>query len=209
MADPAAPVAKSARARRAEEQARWRAELDRRARRVRLFRMGVAVVVGVAVLALIAPTVFGWFNRPALDNVQTFNITGAQHVQGAVAYPQTPPAGGDHSAVWQNCGFYDQPIRNENAVHSMEHGAVWITFRPDLPPAQVDQIQQIARSQSHILASPYPDLPSLVVATAWGNQLRLDSADDPRLREFVRRFRQGPQTPEPGAVCSGGTGQPR
>lgn len=209
MAESAAPATKSSRARRTEEQARWRAELDRRARRVRLFRIGVATLVALAVLALIAPTVSGWFNRPSLDNVLTFNISGAQHVQGAVAYPQTPPAGGNHSPVWQNCGFYDQPIRNENAVHSLEHGTVWITYQTELPAPQIEQIAQIARSQTYVLAGPYPDLPSPVIATGWANQLRLDSADDPRLREFVRRFRQGPNAPEPGAVCSGGTGQPR
>ncbi|MPZ29305.1 MAG: DUF3105 domain-containing protein, partial [Micromonosporaceae bacterium] len=47
-----------------------------------------------------------------------------------------------------------------------------------------------------------------VVASAWGKQLPLDSADDPRLKEFVRTFAQGPQTPEPGAPCTGGAGEP-
>lgn len=209
VAEPAAPEAKSSRARRLEQQARLRAELDRRAQRARLVRIAIAVTVGAALLALLVPTVVGWFNRPSLDNVQSFNVPGAQHVQGIVAYAQTPPAGGDHAPRWQNCGFYDQPIQNENAVHSQEHGAVWITYRPDLAAGQVDQIRQLARGQTYVLASSYPDLPAPVVASAWGTQLRLESADDPRLREFVRRFRQGPQTPEPGAVCTGGLGQPR
>ena len=66
----------------------------------------------------------------------------------------------------------------------------------------------MAHSQTYILVSPYPDLPSPVVASAWGKQVSLESADDPSLTRFVRAYRQGPQTPEPGAVCTGGIGQP-
>ncbi|HET9972943.1 MAG TPA: DUF3105 domain-containing protein [Streptosporangiaceae bacterium] len=36
-----------------------------------------------------------------------------------------------------NCGIYDQPVPNERAVHNMEHGAIWITYQPSLPQAQV------------------------------------------------------------------------
>jgi hypothetical protein len=53
------------------------------------------------------------------------------------------------------------------------------------------------------------DLPSPVVASAWGKQLRLDGAGDPRLERFVSAFQQGPQTPEPGAACTGGVGEPK
>jgi hypothetical protein len=42
-----------------------------------------------------------------------------------------------------------------------------------------------------------------VVASAWGKQLRLKSVDDPKLQEFIRAYRKGPQTPEPGAPCTG------
>ena len=47
-------------------------------------------------------------------------------------YPTSPPAGGAHDAAWLDCGVYDEPIRDENAVHDLEHGTVWISYRPDL-----------------------------------------------------------------------------
>jgi hypothetical protein len=122
--------------------------------------------------------------------------------------PQTPPVGGPHNPIWQNCGFYSKPVRNENAVHSMEHGAVWITYSPDLPKDQVETLRDIAHRNSYVLVSPYSDLPSQVVASAWGKQLHLNSADDPRLEQFVRAYQQGPQNPEPGAPCNGGVGSP-
>jgi hypothetical protein len=86
----------------------------------------------------------------------------------------------------------------------MEHGAVWITYRPGLPEEQVDKLRQMARNQTHVLVSPYPDQPSAVVASAWGKQLRLDSAADSRLEQFVSAFQRGPHAPEPDAPCRGG-----
>ncbi len=87
----------------------------------------------------------------------------------------------------------------------MEHGAVWITYRPGLPQDQIEKLRDLAQSQTYILVSLYPSLPFPVVASAWGNQLRLESAEDPRLEQFVHAFRLGSQTPEPGAPCTGGT----
>ena len=72
----------------------------------------------------------------------------------------------------------------------------------------MDSLRQLAHGQTYVLVSPYPDLPAPVVASAWGKQLRLDSADDPRLDEFVRAFRLGRQAPERGGPCDGGLGQP-
>ena len=144
----------------------------------------------------------------APEGVKTYDVGPAgKHTPGDVDYEQTPPAGGPHNPVWQNCGFYDKPIRDESAVHSLEHGAVWITYSPDLPQDQVNELKDIAESQSYILVSPYPDLPdnTPVVASAWGKQVALDGANDPDLESFIQAYRQGPQTPEPGAVCTGGT----
>ncbi len=144
----------------------------------------------------------------APDDVKTYDVGPAgQHTGEEVDYAQNPPAGGEHNPVWQNCGFYDKPVRDENAVHSQEHGAVWITYSPDLPQDQIDELRNIAESESYTLVSPYPDLSddTPVVASAWGKQVGLDGAGDPDLEGFIQAYQQGPQTPEPGAVCTGGT----
>jgi hypothetical protein len=129
-------------------------------------------------------------------------------VKGPVSYPQTPPVGGNHASVWQNCGFYSTLVTDENAVHSLEHGAVWISYRPDLPQRQLDSLRQLAQRQPYVLVSPYPGLPAPLVASAWGHQLRLGSAYDPRLEQFVGVFRLGSQAPERGEPCTGGKGTP-
>jgi len=143
-----------------------------------------------------------------IKGVEHAKITDQTHTEDNVNYPENPPIGGPHNPVWQNCGFYSQPVQDENAVHSLEHGAVWITYSPDLPNDQVQTLRSLTASGKYLLVTPREDLPSPVVASAWGYQLKLDNANDPRLAQFLSKFIQGPQTLEPGAPCTGGTGDP-
>jgi hypothetical protein len=144
-----------------------------------------------------------------LTGLQTYSGLARDHVSGAVVYPQTPPVGGKHSAIWQNCGVYSAPVQNENAVHSLEHGAMWITYRPDVPATEIAAIADDVSGQPYGLVSPYPGLPSPIVATAWGVQLKLQSASDPRLKSFINTYKSGSHAPEPGGECTGGTGTPQ
>jgi hypothetical protein len=139
------------------------------------------------------------------------------HVNGPVTYSVTPPVGGDHNGTWMNCGVYDKPVPVERAVHNLEHGAVWITYQPSLPKTEVDQLLAFFKRQTVVAGSssryvdltPYPGLPSPIVVTAWGLQLRLTSPADPRLQQFVTKFRVSQKyTPEYGGACAGGLGTP-
>lgn len=180
---------------------------QQRTRKILTLLAGVAIVAAVGAAFLFGGSEDEGAGEPPAG-VESFDVPSRDHVEGAVDYPQDPPGGGNHSGVWQNCGFYDTPAVNENVVHSLEHGALWIAYRPDLAADQVQAIRDLAGSESFVLATQYPGLRSPVVATAWGRQLALDQATDPRLEAFVRAFMVGPTTPEPGAPCTGGTGEP-
>jgi hypothetical protein len=145
----------------------------------------------------------------ALTGLQTYPGLARDHVSGTVVYPQTPPVGGKHSATWQNCGVYSAPVPNENAVHSLEHGAMWITYRPDLPPSEIATVVRDTSGEPYALVSPYAGLPSPIVASAWGVQLKLNSASDPRLKSFIETYKSGSRAPEPGGECTGGAGTPQ
>lgn len=175
--------------------------MDRR-RRLAIIGAATAAVLAIAGAVTIS-IVREQASKPSLSAVQSYTVKQG-HVTTAVTYAQTPPAGGEHAPVWLNCGTYVKPVPNENAVHAMEHGAVWVTYRPDLPAAQVEQLRT-AIPDTYTVLSPYPGIKTPVVASAWGKQLALTGPDDPRLAAFVRAYRQGPQTPEQGAACTGGT----
>ena len=168
-------------------------------------------VVGLLVLVLLVALSVALLSpqqASAIAGVETFDNVPQGHQPGQLTYPQTPPAGGVHNPAWQNCGVYDQPIQKEMGVHSQEHGAVWITYRPDLPAADIEQLKALMRGRSYALLTPYPDLPAPVVASAWGVQLKADGTADPRLSLFVAKYAQGAQAPELGAPCTGGIGTP-
>lgn len=182
---------------------------ERNQREMRIIRIGSAVLL-VALIALIGYGVFQWADDQSSNDMPEKTVTdytyaGGQHVDGVVQYAESPPVGGQHNNVWQNCGFYSAEINSENAVHSLEHGAVWITYQPDLPQDQIDKLQDIAEEQDYILVSPYPGLDSPVVASTWNHQIKLDGANDSDLMRFINNYKQGPDTPEPGAACSSGT----
>ena len=168
----------------------------------------LAAAAIAALLALLWFPQFTFVGRPMPAGVEQFDVPERRHVDTPVTYAQMPPVGGNHAPIWQNCGFYAQPIGNVYAVHSMEHGAVWITYQPELAPEQLERLRQLIQHESYVIASPYPGLPVPVVASAWGYQLRVDAADDPRLEQFVRTFQLGPQAPERQGPCMGGVGKP-
>jgi hypothetical protein len=137
-----------------------------------------------------------------IAGVETFEVSSASHTDEPVDYPQDPPAGGPHFGSWQKCQVYDEPVQNEHAVHSQEHGAVWITYQPDLPDADRTVLEKLAEDQPYLLVSPYPGLEDKAVASAWGAQLRVDDVNDPRLQAFIDRY--AGNGPERGASCASG-----
>ena len=91
------------------------------------------VLLGGALAAPLVARVAGYERAPTdLGDVRTWDIEDTRHTDEDVDYPQTPPAGVTHAPVWLACGVYDVPVRDENAVHDLEHGTVWITHDPDL-----------------------------------------------------------------------------
>jgi hypothetical protein len=132
-------------------------------------------------------------------------IDARDHKAGPQTYETNPPVGGAHNAVWQNCmgDVYDQPIANEHAVHSLEHGAVWVTYKQGLAADQVAELKKKVEGKDYMFMSPIAGLDKNVSLQAWGYQLKLDSATDPRIDDFIKALRVN-ATMEPQAVCSGG-----
>ena len=179
------------------------------------------VIAGSAALgvALVALLVYAVLNQgggvdPVLrdpDNaiegitVADEEALGRDHVAGPVEYPQVPPPGGDHNGVPQTCDVYTEEIASEHAVHSLEHGAVWVTYDDSVSEDDVETLADEVRGNPYRLMSPVADQESPIVLTAWGRTLEVDRADDERVSDFLRAYTNGAQTPEKGAACVGVT----
>ncbi|WP_408895569.1 DUF3105 domain-containing protein [Nocardioides sp. R1-1] len=140
-----------------------------------------------------------------LDAVEEYAGLTNQHLDPGeeLAYPQSPPAGGDHAPYWLECGVYDEPLPEEPLVHDLEHGTVVLTYRPeDVGAAGVERLA--AQLPDNGILAPHPDQPAPVVITVWGRQLALTGPDDPRIALFVAAYGAGETAPEPFASCHGG-----
>jgi Protein of unknown function (DUF3105) len=144
----------------------------------------------------------------SIPGIQHYTGLTRNHVTTTIKYPQSPPVGGDHSPVWADCTgtVYPNAIANENAVHTLEHGAIWITYKPGLAASQVDVLSKLVAGNQYMLLTPYPGLKTNVSLQAWGYQLFVDSATDPRIQQFISDLKLNQQnTPELGASCDNPT----
>ncbi|MBN9737720.1 MULTISPECIES: DUF3105 domain-containing protein [unclassified Pseudonocardia] len=143
----------------------------------------------------------------AIEGIVSQEYPGLQHVLGfqSVAYTHSPPFGGAHDGFWAACNgvVYPQPVRSENLVHSLEHGAIWITYNPDqVDEAALGSLRQRVEGQPYTVMSPYPGLDSPISLQSWGHQLKLTDAEDERIDQFIRSLRTNRFThPEVGASC--------
>lgn len=193
---------------------------DPRRTGIQVLVVGLSVLAAVLVLAaaVAVPRVVedladdgaaaGLSSRAAsLDGVLVVADLSPEHRDDEdVSYDQTPPVGGPHDPQWLACGAYAEPVRDENAVHDLEHGTVWITYDPGLAETDVAALERILPDDG--ILSPYPDLPAPVVITVWGVQLRLSGPHDPRLPLFLAEYGDGGTAPEPMASCEGGLTDP-
>jgi hypothetical protein len=161
---------------------------------------GVAGVVVIGLVAIIAnpPEEFPDEPPPGAEEVA---VGAPTHVEGPIDYDREVPAGGQHNPIPVACTIYDQPLPPENVVHSLEHGAVWITYQNE-DAVNLGSLERLARSRSKVILSPVPTQTSPIMATAWGWQLELHDAGDTRLPQFIQAV-QGDfsKAPESGASC--------
>lgn len=190
------------------------------------------ITIGAVVLVLALAVGIGWVvfskasdNRtldayvPSADNkdpsttisgiyADTAKYKTALHVQSTqrVDYDMYPPVGGPHDGFWAACNgvVYTKPVRDENMVHTLEHGAVWIAYNPNTVAAgDLDVLKGLVQDQQFMLMSPYPTLTDHPISLqAWGHRLQVDSASDPRVKQFITALRRNPYVyPEIGATC--------
>lgn len=182
-----------------------------RERRMRLLTLGATAVI------LVGLGGGGWYLVDAaqakeeakaapISGVKSWSKLTQNHVTKPVTYKMSPPVGGDHSQMWVNCDrqVYTKAVPNENAVHGLEHGAVWITYNDKAAKADVKTLAEKVTNTTYTFMSPYQDQSSPIVLSAWEHQLKVDRASDPRVAKFLDKYVQGAQTPEPGAACTNG-----
>ena len=121
-------------------------------------------VIGYATLHKGTASTNGGYTNPEIADAKA--IPGViykpepnhNHVEGNITYDTSPPVGGNHSQYWADCSgtVYPNAIANENAVHMLEHGAVWITYKPGLAADQVATLAKLVHGRRPDGDEPVP-----------------------------------------------------
>lgn len=193
-------------------QAHWAAEAKAARKQKVLWGAGgvtaVALVGALVTVAVVTDPPPPTRQDIEIAGLETFEDLDAEHVNSPVDYAQDPPVGGDHASTWLNCGVYTEKVPKENAVHSLEHGAVWAAYDPSaLTEEEITAVQE-ALPDTYAVVSPYEGLESPITLSAWGAQVAVETPNDERIEDFVAKYWQSPEAPEPGAACTGGLDGP-
>lgn len=129
-----------------------------------------------------------------------------EHAEGNLGYDLTKsvPVGGKHNPKWAACKMWFTPVATEYLIHSMEHGAVWIAYETTISDADVMRFNDIAEINPYVVVTPHVKLPAPIVISAWGLQITAATSIEPKIADFIDKYANGPQTPEPGAPCKEG-----
>jgi Protein of unknown function (DUF3105) len=115
---------------------------------------------------------------------------GGTHVQENVDYETNPPTSGNHNPEQQADGAYAEPVRDEFAVHALEHGRIAIQYSPDLPEEDQLALKGVFDEDPFgMLMFPNPDMRYEVAATAWTQLLGCETYEGQATLDAIRDFR--------------------
>lgn len=110
-------------------------------------------------------------------------------------YNSNPPTSGPHYPEPAKWGIYDRELADEQLVHNLEHGGIWISYRDPADQELITKLKDIADDYSlKVIMTPRPQDDSAIAVAAWGRLLKLDAFDDGQIRGFIKAFiNKGPE----------------
>lgn len=133
------------------------------------------------------------------DLSQAIPIIGRDHIVEGAPHPDynsNPPTSGWHYSEAAPAGFYERELTDEQLVHNLEHGHVWISYRSALPAEAIKILKKTAGG--NVIATLRDKNDTDIALTSWGRldkfNLENNSLDEQRVRNFILRYRnRGPE----------------
>ena len=160
------------------------------------------IVIWIAVIAIIGAAIYGlvWLSKKAAMNKpgEAIPELSRDHIPVGSPRPQynsNPPTSGPHypeSAAW---GVYDKTLPDEQLLHNLEHGGIWISYKDAGDKDLADQLKSLASKYTlKVIMEPRPADDSRIAVAAWGRLLKLDHFDKQQIRDFINAYiNRGPE----------------
>lgn len=154
--------------------------------------ISVAIIIG-AVYGLIVLS-----RQSAGGSVgQAYPILGKQHVSIGASHPNynsNPPTSGWHYASPAEWGVYGNELPDEQILHNLEHGGVWISYNK-VDDETKTQLEKIGRVNSGIVVTPRQANDTPIALASWGRLQKLESFDEAAIINFIKANKN--KSPEP------------
>lgn len=138
----------------------------------------------------------------SVEGVEEFEIIGREHIAQGTAgsgYNSNPPTSGPHWGAPATNGIHDEQLADEQTIHNLEHGHIWITYKPDISDEDRQKLAEIAKSDDwKVLISKRETNSNPIILVAWGRLLRLNEFNEAKIKDFIKTYRnRGPEkTPD-------------
>lgn len=154
-------------------------------------------------LAVLGLLIYGgiWWSRSARQNLpgELIPDQGREHVTSAnhPPYSSNPPTSGWHFGWEAEWRVYKEELPDETLIHNLEHGGIWISYRPDIPEDIIKRLESFYDKYGRkIIVTPRPKNDTDIALAAWTRLDKFNASDysDERVERFIKAFRnKGPE----------------
>ncbi len=157
-----------------------------------------------------------WFIKRSREKIALRKIyaveipdQGSNHISVGASHPtynSNPPTSGWHYEKWETKGVYKKQQPDEGLIHNLEHGYIWISYRPDANPEIINQLENFYGFGKKIIVEPRKENDKLIAIAAWNWLDKFDpvsgdflsDAELKRIGDFIDTYiNQGPEPNAP------------
>lgn len=162
----------------------------------------IKIIKWLVVVAIGALIIFGLYKIATKPGVpipgESFSSQGQEHIDPGSSHPaynSNPPSSGWHYPRPAQSGIYDTEFSDEQLIHNLEHGHIWIAYKPDTSKDQIELLANIAKSYgSKVIMAPRKENDTSIAVVAWQHVFKLTVVDEAQIKNFIDAYRgRGPE----------------
>ena len=133
---------------------------------------------------------------------QSFAIVSRDHIDpgthATIPYNSNPPTSGQHYPEPANWGVYTNTLADETLIHNLEHGGIWISYKPSVDADTISKLQDFAKRYQLVVVEPREADDSAIAFAAWGHLQNFDKFDEASMVKFIEAYyNKGPEKVSP------------
>lgn len=160
-----------------------------------LWIIGSIALLGLVAVAIVAVSDPSSNENASLDNLpiqgKKVSIQGRQHIaegEDHPSYNSNPPTSGWHYDNQADWGFYEESLPDERAVHNLEHGGIWISYKKnEVSTSTLLSLKNLAQKYNHaVIITPRSENDTTIALASWGRLMKLDDLDKYKVENFIK-----------------------